>query len=464
MVAEMHLALDLSFTHTDGRWRAPGSWVGRDFPDIQIFQEVAMLAERGCIDMLFWGDGTGIPDTWQGSLDEAVKWGVQWPRQDMSPFIAVLSQMTKHIGFGLTYSSTFMHPFYVARLLNSLDHITKGRIAFNVVASTRRADAANYGFDELMEHDSRYDRMEEFVDVCKALWASVEPDAILRDRETGVFADPSKVHRLNHRGRFFNVRGPLNSVPSPQGRPVLVQAGASPRGIQASGHFADIVFAAGGTIESMVRRRTALDEALVAEGRSPESVGVLWDLEIIVCETEDQVARKKQQVANTLPREAAGAYLSHNAGYDFSSLPERFVLGELADRITQTNASQFGIVHRLMQERGRDAVVDRDEFFEVGWRAATGVDHILAGTAPQVADELEEIFEATGCRGGFMIAHPMATPRALVDVIDFLVPELQRRGRFRKHYQGNSLCENLGICFEAPSWQAAQKHSVLAGA
>jgi FMN-dependent oxidoreductase (nitrilotriacetate monooxygenase family) len=455
-------ALDLSFTHTDGRWRAPGSWVGRDFPDIQIYQEVALLAERGCIDMLFWGDGTGIPDTWEGSLDEAVKWGVQWPRQDMSPFIAALSQMTKNIGFGLTYSSTFMHPFYVSRLLNSLDHITKGRIAFNVVASTRRADAANYGFDELMEHDSRYDRMEEFVDVCKSLWASVEPDAIIRDRETGVFADPSKVHRLNHRGRFFNVRGPLNSVPSPQGRPVLVQAGASPRGIQASAHFADMVFAAGGTMQSMARRRSMLDEALVAKSRNPASVGVLWDLEIIVAESEDQVERKRQQVAETLPREAAGAYLSHNSGYDFSTLPDRFVIGELAERITQSNASQFGFVHRLAQELGPGVEMEREEFFEIGWRAATGVDHMLAGTAPKVADELEEIFEAMDCRGGFMIAHPMATPRAVVDVIDFLVPELQRRGRFRKKYEASTLRDNLGISFEAPSWELSKRHAVTA--
>jgi FMN-dependent oxidoreductase (nitrilotriacetate monooxygenase family) len=462
MTREMHLAFDLSFTHTDGRWRAPGSWTGRDFPDLGLFTEIALLAERGCLDMLFWGDGTGIPDTWQGSFDEAVRWGVQWPRQDMSPFIAVLAQVTRHIGFGLTYSSTFMHPFYVARLLNSLDHITAGRLAFNVVASTRRADAANYGFDELMEHDLRYERMEEFIAVCKGLWASVEPDAIVRNRENGVFAEPSKVHRLNHRGRFFSVRGPLNSVPSPQGRPVLIQAGASPRGIRASANFADMVFGAGGTLDGMVRRRRALDQALREAGRDPDDVGILWDLQLIVAETADEAQRLHEQMGAALPREAAGAYLSHNAGFDFSTLPERFVIGELAERVAAGNASPAGFVHRLALERGADAVIERDEFFAIGHRAATGYDHAIVGTAAQVADRLEEIFEATGERGGFMIAHPQATPRSLLDVVDFLIPELQRRGRFRHRYEGDTLRENLGLpaLRERDAWRTREPAAV----
>src|SRR6202012_3870425 len=153
----------------EGRWRLPGSWSHTTFPDVRVYAEAGRIAERGLLDFIFFGDGSGIPSTWQGRRDDAVKWGVGWPRHDMSPYIAVMAQHTKHIGFGLTYSSTFMHPFYVARLLNALDHVTNGRIAFNVITSTRRADAANFGFDELMEHSQRYERMEEFVDVCNAL-------------------------------------------------------------------------------------------------------------------------------------------------------------------------------------------------------------------------------------------------------------------------------------------------------
>jgi len=169
MKQQMHLAFDLSYTHLDGRWRVPGSWTGRLYPDVGIYEEVARIAERGCVDMIFFGDGTGIPSTWRGSEEEAVRWGIQWPRHDVSPWIPLMARATSHVGFCLTYASTFMHPFYTARLLNSLDHVTNGRIAFNVITSTRRADAANYGFDELMEHDLRYERMEEFIEMSARL-------------------------------------------------------------------------------------------------------------------------------------------------------------------------------------------------------------------------------------------------------------------------------------------------------
>lgn len=222
MTAKMHLAFDLSYTHMQGRWRVPASWTGRTFPDFGMLAEAAKIAERGCIDMLFFGDGTGIPNTWRGSVDDAVRWGVAWPRQDMAPWIAAVSRTTQHVGFGLTYSSTFMHPFYVARLLNSLDHVTNGQIAFNVIPSTRREDAANFEFDELMEHGARYDRTEEFIDVCKALWDSVGADAMIWDRESGVVSNPERVHEINHAGWFFKVRGPLNTPPSPQLHPVLI--------------------------------------------------------------------------------------------------------------------------------------------------------------------------------------------------------------------------------------------------
>ena len=171
----------------------PGSWVGRHYPDVGLFEDIARIAERGLFDMIFFGDGSGIPNTWEGGIDAAVRRGVAWPRLDMSPWITAMSRVTSHVGFGLTYASTFMHPFYVARLLNSLDHITNGRIAFNVISSQRRSDYENYGYDELIDHGERYDRMEEFIAVCQALWSSVDADAFVWDRLNGLVADPAKV-------------------------------------------------------------------------------------------------------------------------------------------------------------------------------------------------------------------------------------------------------------------------------
>jgi FMN-dependent oxidoreductase (nitrilotriacetate monooxygenase family) len=440
---KMHLAFDLSFTHSEGRWARPGSWTDRTFPDVRMFQELAITAERGGIDMLFFGDGTGLPDTWRGSTDAAVEWGVQWPRQDMSPFIAAMSAVTQNIGFGLTYSSTFMHPFYVARLLNSLDHVTSGRIAFNVVASTRLADAANYGYDQLLEHSLRYERMEEFVDVCQRLWDSVEPDAIVMDRETGRFADPSKVHAIDHHGRFFDVKGPLTSVPSPQGRPVLVQAGSSPQGIRTSAKFADLIFGIGGNPVSQAKHRAALDAELVANGREPSDVGILWTTQLVLGRSEDEAAARKLEMLEYWGDEAVGVYLSYNSGHDFSTVPERVVLGELADAIRAANASPAGFVGQLITELGVDHQMSRSEFFERGWRHAVGFDYTLSGTASQVADLLEENFAATGSSGGFMIGNPLSMPASYADVTELLVPELRRRGAMGEAYPGRTLRENL---------------------
>lgn len=432
----MHIALDLSFGHTEGRWAMPGSWIGRDFPDVGSYMDLARAADRGGVDLLFFGDGSGIPSTWQGSRDGAVEWGIQWPRHDMSPVIAAMSTVTENVGFGLTYSSTFMHPFYVARLLNSLDHVTAGRIAFNVVASTRVADAQNYGFDQLLEHELRYERMEEFVTVCKALWNSVEVDAIIRDRETRRFADPSKVHPIDHEGQFFKVAGPLASVPGPQVEPVLVQAGASPRGIKTSASFADVVFGFGANLAGQQRHRAQLDEALVAEGRDPSKVGILWDYQAVIGATEDEAATRRQQVLDAWTPEMVGVSLSHNSGYDFSTLEEKFRLGDLRDAIVAAQASPAGLIGHLITEYGEDHLITRDEFFAEGWRSATGVDHMLVGSAGAIADQLEETFEATGSRGGFMIASPLAFPSGYGDVIGLLLPELRRRGALAERGEG----------------------------
>ena len=430
----MHLGFDFSYNHMGGRWRLPGSWERHTFPDVAMYEEIARIAERGCLDLLFSGDGTGVPDTWRGSRDAAVEWGVSWPRQDMQPMVVAMSRVTRHIGFGLTYSSTFMHPYYMARLMNALDHITGGRIAMNLVTSTRPADARNFGFDQLMEHAARYDRMEEFTDVCRKLWDSTAQDAMLWDRATGRVGDPAKVRGMRHEGTFFKVEGPLNTPPSPQGRPVLIQAGGSPRGIKASAHVADHVFGADMPLAMQVRQRAALDQALTGAGRDPAEVGILWQTPIVVAETEREALARREQLLTAIPPEAVGAYLSYNIGYDLSTLPARFTLSELHADVVATQASPAGLLHELLEELGPDAEMSRDEFLSRGARSATGYDKTVAGTAAQMADHLEAVFEATGSRGGFMLGHTVALPLDLVSIVDLLVPELQRRGRFRTGY------------------------------
>jgi FMN-dependent oxidoreductase (nitrilotriacetate monooxygenase family) len=439
----MHLGFDLSYTHMGGRWLMPGAWEGHTFPDVEMYEKVARIAERGCLDFLFSGDGTGVPDTWRGSRDAAIEWGINWPRQDLNPIMVAMSRVTRHVGFGLTYSSTFMHPYYLARLANSLDHVTGGRLAINLVTSTRKSDAANFGFDELMEHGSRYERMEEFVDVMRALWDATEPDAMLWDRSTGRVGDPAKVHSVQHRGKFFQVSGPLNTPPSPQGRPVLVQAGGSPRGVRASAYVADHIFGADMPLALQVKQRAALDKALTELGRDPATVGILWQTPIVVAETEREAHARRDQLLKAIPLEAVGVYLSYNSGYDFSTLPERFSLRELHQRIIADNASPVGFVHELALKLGETTEITRKEFFEHGLRVATAWETTIAGTPAQLADKLEEVFEATGSRGGFMLGHTISLPADLIAIVDLLIPELQRRGRFRTEYSRRTLRETL---------------------
>jgi FMN-dependent oxidoreductase (nitrilotriacetate monooxygenase family) len=444
MKKRIHLAFDLSWTQVETQWRIPGSWVGKHHPNIGMFEEVARTAERGGIDMIFFGDSTGIPSTWKGSIDDAVSYGVAWPRLDMNPWVTAMSRVTAHLGFGLTYASTFMHPFYTARLLNSLDHITNGRIAFNVITSQRRADYANYGYDELVDHETRYERLEEFIEVCRKLWSSVDPDAFIWNRTVGQVADPSKVRPIDHVGTFFKVKGPLSVVPSPQGHPIVIQAGGSPRGTRAAARVADHVFGLMKALPLMAKQRDDLDQALVAEGRDPRQVGILWSSRAIVGETESEARELRESMIADVPREAVGVWLSHNTGYDMSQLPDRFSLAELQQRIVAANASPVGFVHLLAKKYGESTEISRDEFFHHGLMAATGYDITMAGTAAQVADRFEEVFEGSGSRGGFMLSISQAAPRAvLLNVVDFLVPELRRRGRYRESYEGRTLRENL---------------------
>ena len=443
MKRKMHLAFNLSYTHMNGRWNLPGSWDERTFPDATLYEDAARLAERGLFDMMFSGDGTGVPDTWKGRRDGAVAWGVMYPRVDMNPVMVACARVTKHIGFGLTYSTTFMHPYYLARLMSSLDLLSGGRMAMNLVTSTRRSDAANFGFDQLMEHNSRYERMEEFVAVCHKLWDATEADAMVWDRATGQVADPAKLHDVDHTGRFFRVAGPLNTPPSPQGRPVIVQAGNSPRGVRASAAIADHVFGGDMALSQQVKQREQLDAELVAAGRDPEAVGILWQTPMAVRETEREAQAYRDMLLSSLNEEGVAVYLSYHAGYDFSTLPNRFTLRELRAAIAATQASPMGLVQKLAVKLGEDAEITRAEFFEHGLLAATQYENTIAGTPAQIADILEERFEATGSRGGFMIGQSIAVMSDLAALVELLVPELQRRGRFRTEYRGRTLREHL---------------------
>src|ERR1700712_93540 len=224
----IHLAADLSFVHSDHVWHAEGSWSGYPYYGApEMYEDITRIASRGFLDLLFFGDAGETPEIHGGDHRAAVRLGVRWPKHDMMPLVPLMARAAPGVGFGLTMSTTYHHPFHVARLFNALDHVTGGRIAWNAVTSAYKNEAANYGYDTMIPHDERYLRATEHMKIVVDLWDSVEKDAIVMDRSTGILADPNKGHLLNHRGKYFNVRGPLPVVPSPQGRPIMIQAGQS---------------------------------------------------------------------------------------------------------------------------------------------------------------------------------------------------------------------------------------------
>jgi FMN-dependent oxidoreductase (nitrilotriacetate monooxygenase family) len=434
----IHLAADISFLHTDYLWRMPGSWIGYPYyGSSEFYEDLARVAERGVMDMLFFGDTGGTSEDYGGSHEAVVRFGAKWPRHDMTPMIPLMAKAAPGVGFALTMSTTYHHPFHCARLFNALDHVTRGRIAWNAVTSAYKNEAANYGFDEMMDHDERYVRAHEFLDVAFKLWGSVEPDALVLDRERGIYADPAKVHRIDHRGRYFNVRGPLPALPSPQRRPVVIQAGLSGPGMKLAATYAELQFSTRRTIASMKQHRQALDAALAAVGRKPRDIGILWSIRVQVADSDADAVEKERRYLDAIPPEAGLVEMSAQYGVDFSTARPDMRLIDFADdvRAQKGNLGSFEELLKTtdpsqsLQEFARRFLVDRIL--------------VAAGTPKKIADTLEQLHFETGANGGFILGRGYSAMDNMREFVDFVVPELQRRGLAKKKYAGPTLRENL---------------------
>ena len=434
----IHLAADLSFLHTDYLWRMPGSWIGYPyFGTSEFYEDIAQIAERGVMDMLFFGDSGGTSEDYGGTHDAVVRYGAKWPRHDMTPMIPLMARVTKGVGFALTMSTTYHHPFHVARVFNALDHVTRGRIAWNAVTSAYKAEAANYGYDAMMDHDARYERAQEFLAVACALWDSIEPDALVLDREQGIYADPTKVHRIDFRGNFFNVRGPLPALPSPQRRPVIIQAGLSGPGMSLAAAYAELQFSTRRTLPSMKAHRAALDEKLIAAGRVPRDTGILWSVRVQVAESESEARAKEERYLAMIPPEAGLVEMSQQFGVDFSTAKPGMRLVDFADAVTAIGGN-LGTFEELLK-----TVDEKQSVADFGRRFLLDRILVAAGTPKAIVDRLEELHDGTGANGGFILGRGFDATGNIREFVEHVVPELQRRGLSKTRYAGPTLRENL---------------------
>ncbi|TWS18252.1 LLM class flavin-dependent oxidoreductase [Tsukamurella asaccharolytica] len=436
MTRQLHLGgfqIASHVTHSHAAWRHPAS--DPAFLTPEYYHRIGRILERGRFDFLFFADLLSVPTRFGNDIDESLRRGTQASATlDPSIVAASIGAVTSRLGIAITKSTTYFHPFELARIFSSLDHITRGRIAWNIVTSLSQSEALNFGHDEHLEHDLRYVRAQEFVETAVELWASWEADALVQDKESGVFADPSRIHAVDRRSEHFRTRGPLPTPRSPQGRPVLIQAGSSGRGKDFAAKWAEAIFEIDPTPEG---RRAYYDDVKSRAtnfGRNPEHVKIFPSFIPFVGETES-IAREKQAFHNDLADPISGLItLSVHTDHDFS----QYDLDKPVEDVTVTGTQGLFDVARRLSERDNLTLRDIGKLYAQGVLLPQFV-----GTASDIADQIEEGF--TGGEADGYILSAASSPGTFNDFVDFVVPELQRRGLFRREYSGTTLREHLGL-------------------
>ena len=417
---------------TTGNWRTPGDQSDR-YTDTEYWLDVARTAERGGFDGVFFADVRGVYDVYGDDRDTAIENAIQTPSNDPAYLVPAMASVTDRLGFAVTKSTSYNHPYQLARELSTLDHVTDGRVAFNIVTSYLESAARNLGVDERMDHDARYDRADEFMDVCYALWEdSWDDDAVVRDRETGVYTDPEGVEAIDFEGEFFDVPGPHGCEPSPQRTPVLYQAGSSDRGRAFAADNAEAVFVSQPTEEGVRAYVADVRERAADRGRDPDDLRFFPGIVPVVGETEAVAREKYETYAENVDTEATLALLSGFIDLDFSELdPDQKV------EHIETDAIQGAINAFTKNDPDRDWTVG-----EVAEFAGLGsTSPVIVGDPEQVADVLQHWYEDVGV-DGFNLKE-IVRPGTLRDFVDMVVPELRERGLVREHYEGETLRENL---------------------
>lgn len=404
-----------------GLWRHPDDRAS-EYTTLDYWISIAHLLDEAGFDAMFIADALGQIDVYQGKPDAALRTAAQSPVNDPLLLVSAMAAATQQLSFGITVSTTYEHPYLLARKFTTLDHLTKGRVAWNIVTSVLESAARNLGLERQMDHDERYERAQEFLEVTYKLWeGSWEEDAVRRDRQQGVYTDPAKVHPIRHQGRWFSVPDAHLSEPSPQRTPVLFQAGTSDRGRQFAAQNAEVVFL-GGTTALAIRNNIERIRALARQqGRADEAIRFITAVSVVVAETDEQAHAKFQDYLSYTSQEAALALFSAWTGVDWSEWPLDAPL-----QYIETNASRSALVGLTRIDAERVWTVgDISNYIGIG-----GIHPTLVGSPQTVADALEALADESGI-DGFNLAYAIS-PGSFEDFVRWVVPELQARGRMRR--------------------------------
>ena len=415
--------------HT-GAWRYPGSYPDANF-NFQHLKRLARKLELGKFDAFFMADHLAVLNM----PVEALKRSHTVTSFEPFTLLSALAGATEHIGLVATASTTFDAAYHIARRFASLDHISGGRAGWNIVTTSNPDAALNFGLDEHMAHDERYDRAREFYDVVTGLWDSFADDAFIRDVDSGIYFDPEKMHVLDHKGKYLKVRGPLNIARPVQGWPVIVQAGASEPGRQLAAETAEMVFAAGGSLADAQRFYTDVKGRMAKLGRDRNHLKILPGALVVVGDTAEEAREKRARVDGLVNYANAIGSLSIALGVDASRFDPD---GPLPNDLPETNQSRSGR-ERVITLARRENLTVRELAQRLGGYGGLA----FVGTPSTIADQMEEWLTTEAC-DGFNVMFPFV-PQGLDDFVDKVVPELQRRGVFRHEYEGMTLRENLGL-------------------
>ena len=434
-MAERRFHLGWFMNFTPDEWRAPFGQGGEPW-DGQFYVEMAKTLERACFDYMMIEDKLMVSEAYGGSAEGGLRSGMMAPKHDAVPLAVAMGMATSRIGVVATMSTLGYPPFLMARLSSTIDSLTKGRFGWNVVTSAEDLAAQNFGLEKLPSRELRYEMADEYMEVMGKLFGSWDADAVVMDRPAGVYVDHTKVRPIHHVGKFFKVRGPLNTVRSPQGRPVYVQAGASPRGRHFAAKHADSIVSVASGVADMKAFRNDVRARAAALGRNPNDIKIMFCVTPMVGETE-QDARDKQQRMLESPNfiDDMLASISAITEIDFAQfdldkpLPERLLTNGEQGSLDKFQNWGSGKTLRELVVGGSDGLVSSVE---------------LIGTPDQVAARMGEVMEEVG-GDGFLICTPVlrVNRRYIIEIADGLVPALQRRGLTRSHYSHAMLKDNL---------------------
>lgn len=415
-----------------GLWRHPDDR-STSHTSMRHWLELAKTLEEGLFDAIFFADVLGPHDTYRGGLHVSIEAGAQFPVNDPLPAIVGMSTVTRDLCFGFTSSVFSDHPYVFARRMSTLDQLTDGRVAWNVVTSYLPAAMANLGVSRLAAHDQRYEYAEEYMEICYKLWeGSWKDDALREDRRTGIFAYPSSIRSIDHRGTYFDVPGVHMSGPSPQRTPLLFQAGASSRGVAFCAKHAECAFILGHSKQTVSQTVSRIRNAAVAAGRAPDSIRIFAQITLIVGEDEAAARRKSDDFSTYVNRDATLNLLSGWLGTDLAGHDlhrplahfESNAIRSLADEFARGSAGGAWTLGKL-----------------ISWAGIGGLGPVLTGSAEQVANDLIEWADETGV-DGFNLPY-VTVPGTYIDIARLLVPVLQRKGAYRTEYQPGTFREKL---------------------